>query len=683
VRHSTAVQRSVINLAAEPGQICQHGAGDAGQAPVHRDPSPAAPGTRAAASLPSIRSGSRHGAGLLLLALAIGCGDDHHPTVDVQPAGLAFAASSARDTPPSQPLELTVSGATSGTLYLAVTAQGQAVGRVSEFVRTSSTGGYVTVSPQPASALGAGAFVSVLTVLACLDATCSTGPTANTPLSVNVTYTVAGVAASPSGLAITVDDQNPASAASGQLQITGSPQQRWTASADVPWLSLSATSGATGDALTATLDPAQTDALRSDTYAGWITLVPDQGDPLAVPVALTVSRTQIEEVAPRVAISGRAEEVILRGSGFRRVTVTGVRFGTAAAAAFRVVSATELRATPPALSAGTYPVHLQDVEGLDRTLASLVVVDAPAHPAAALSYPSADRKLVTALVYDAQRQAILVGLQGSGAGSQVVRFAYGVGGWQSPTAVEIGRYPALALSTDGDTLLACSGTSLLELDPVTLATRATLPTGGSWDHLTGIGVANDGLAFATSTSAPIASGNTPVYRDRVARRAVEPLGTWPYWGQVAASSDGGRVFLGSTAEAGEVYRYEASTGALTALGVTRDVTGLSVDRTGARLLAAGAVYDGELQLLGALPSTSAAAVIAPDGARAYTYDSSGTLRAFDLTKAADNGLFPEIGSGTALVAAPDTGALVSMAITPGGGTVILAGAQRVIVQPVP
>ena len=640
-------------------------------------------------------------------------------SVSVQPATLAFAARNARETPLTQALAVTVSGADASTLHFSVTAQGQAVAQVSDFVRTSSTGGYYTVTPQSASTLGIGTYYSLLTVLACQDATCSSGPIANTPFDVNVTYSVAGVIVSPSSLAFTVDDQTPASASAGQLQISGAPQQRWTASADVPWLSLSVTSGEMGSQLTATLVPEQTDALQNDVHSGKITLAPDQGDPVTVSVALTVSRAQVDEVAPHVAIAGHTDEVILRGLGFGNVPLTGVRFGTVSATAFRLVSATEVRATPPVLPAGTYPVRL---EGVARTFASLIVIEAPAFQAEALSYPTAG-KPVSALIYDAQRQAILVGLQSS-SGSQVVRFAHGASGWGSPTAVEAGRYPALALSTNGDFLLSTKGTSILELDPVTLATRATISTGetwdsgeGTWDHLTGFGVSNDGQVLATSTSAPNGTYFTPLYRELVSDRTVQVLDNLFHWGQVRASANGAWVFMGSTgstSQLSEVQRYDASTGQLSGLGVTLDLTGLSVDRTGATLLAtlheervnqAGttklvvtrAVFDGDLAYLGALPSTTAAAVISPDGARAYTYDqSSKLLRTFDLTQdpvdtldPVDNQdpanlIFPELGSGTTLIAAPDNKpTAVAMAITPDGGTVILAGSLRVVVQPVP
>jgi WD40 repeat protein len=349
------------------------------------------------------------------------------------------------------------------------------------------------------------------------------------------------------------------------------------------------------------------------------------------------------------------------------------------------VSDTELHATLPALAAGTYPVHLDDVEEIDRTLASLIVVESPtASWAAALSYPTTNRKQVTALIYDAQRQAILVGLQSISFGSQVVRFARGADRWESPTAVDAGRYPALALSTNGDALLSSAGTSILELDPVTLATRATISTEGTWDHLTGFGVSNDGQALATSTSAPNADDFTPLYREFVSSRTLEVLGLSFQWGQIGASADGARVFMGTTGSSNDVYLYDASTGLLTGTGVSQDLTGLSVDRTGAKLIAAKAVFNRDLFQIGSLPATTAAAVIAPDGKRAYTYDQNKTLRVFDLTQNPVDGIFPELGSGTTLSFPPDNKpAAASMAITPDGGTVILAGSLRVVVQPVP
>jgi hypothetical protein len=75
-------------------------------------------------------------------------------------------------------------------------------------------------------------------------------------------------------------------------------------------------------------------------------------------------------------------------------------------------------------------------------------------------------------------------------------------------------------------------------------------------------------------------------------------------------------------------------------------------------------------------------VISPDGSTAYAYfPSSGLIRKFNLNSPNGTGGFTEVGGGVAITS-PGT-FFSSMAITPDGGTVFLAGRQNVIVQPAP
>jgi hypothetical protein len=93
------------------------------------------------------------------------------------------------------------------------------------------------------------------------------------------------------------------------------------------------------------------------------------------------------------------------------------------------------------------------------------------------------------------------------------------------------------------------------------------------------------------------------------------------------------------------------------------------------------VYDASYNLLGTLPGTTLAVVVKPDATRAYTFDSTGQVRSFNLTAAPAGGPFPEVGSGTTLAGNPGTG--VRMAISPDGGTLFLAGSSHIVVLPSP
>jgi hypothetical protein len=121
---------------------------------------------------------------------------------------------------------------------------------------------------------------------------------------------------------------------------------------------------------------------------------------------------------------------------------------------------------------------------------------------------------------------------------------------------------------------------------------------------------------------------------------------------------------------------------------------LSVDRTGSIAILTSSelssnqvttVYDSSLAAQGVLPDGShdlRGFVVSPDGTRAYAYYSgTGTIRKFDLTSPSGGG-FAEIGPGTSVPDSPGT-FFNDMTISTDGGTLFLAGNQRVIIMPAP
>src|SRR5206468_6321555 len=101
------------------------------------------------------------------------------------------------------------------------------------------------------------------------------------------------------------------------------------------------------------------------------------------------------------------------------------------ASTFSVVSDTEVHATYPALTAGTYPVQLQSNLGASRSLANLVVVGAPSYTATTIAYPDATSKSINSIRYDAERQALVVVVAdgSSSANNRFFRSVFGSGVW--------------------------------------------------------------------------------------------------------------------------------------------------------------------------------------------------------------------------------------------------------------
>jgi hypothetical protein len=439
------------------------------------------------------------------------------------------------------------------------------------------------------------------------------------------------------------------------------------------------------------------------------------GSPATLNVTYNVgSSVQADVVAPRVVPANASGSVILRGHGFS--TATSVSFGGQNAQSFTVINDSEIHATYPALAAGTYPISLN--AGAIAYQASLVAVAPPAQAATSLSYPSSVGVVgVQALVYDAARNALLVGVRASQTGSNaILRYAYVNGSWQAPTVAVVPELGDMTLSSDGNELLAAvnvmpsQGIAVQQIDPVTLQPGPS----ASVAEIDAIGVdsivlANDGNAIvANGLGAAGFSGDTRalLYSATANTLAAYGADTAAALGSLAfagASGDGSVVLMiqGGVTTDQPVLKYTASTGIVSATGLlfssnvnpyipgTEPATAPSIDTSGDRFVLAGLagcqVFDSELQMLGTLPCNNMLdVIIRPDGTRAYVLDASGVLHSYDLTPNVSGGVYPEVGTGVTVGALgeSETGR-IHMAISPDGGTLYLAGAAGIAIQPSP
>ena len=637
-------------------------------------------------------------------------------TFTVAPTSLTFLANGpSTATPPAQTVTGTVTGVSSGTLYITIVGSGQAVAGISPVIVTSNSSGQSSVSvPSPAS-LGIGTYVGSISVTACVnDSTCATGQLGGSPQTVNVSYSVAGIKTSAASLAYTVTNAPQASDLANQLTVTTYPAQNWTASTAAGWLSVTA-SGKSGDVLNANLIQTALNALDDGMYSTTIHLAPaSSGQPLDIPVTVTVKRTEVDYVSPYVAYVGTSGNVIIRGQEFSQLSGTSalqnVLFGSTPAASYTVVSSTEIDATYPAtLAVGRYPVVLQTSFTGVHQLANLVVVAAPAFSAAVIPYPDSSPKQPTALVYDAERQALAVSAwYGSTGATSVLRFAYSGGSWQSTGSVSLMNSFALALSADGADWIAGTNEKVSNLDPVSLAGLATTPINqvydGGLESVFDAAVTNDGTVAVTTFISGNCGSALTFYNPR------KLSAVWPAYSfcraRVAASGDGSRLVVvdgGTDANADAVYLADTTAGTLNATGL-QEITNFDpeVDRSGDRIavnldyngILHWELYDGSLNDLGSLPTSTLVMKLSPDGHKAYAYDQSGLLITYDLTAAPVAGVFPQLGSGITLAGSPGPAGVLGidigsnaeslyMSMTPDGGTVFIAGTDAVVVQPVP
>jgi hypothetical protein len=369
-----------------------------------------------------------------------------------------------------------------------------------------------------------------------------------------------------------------------------------------------------------------------------------------------------------------------------------VRFGDVAATAFAIPtgSTSEIRATHPALAAGTYPVRLvaSNHQGDIPTTATLVVVDPTTYAATTLAYPS-PLSAVRSLIYDAERRALLVVTDGEG--GTITRYAHNGTAWVVTGTVTAGLRD-VALSTKGTSLYGITGTGFVPLDPVTLAigtavAASSLPTDA---FLKNIVVGNDDIGVITTgrtvSSAPtnaywyFSSNNTVVQTSSAFNNATPVMaanGTIAYLTQ-SDSTFTADVGVGRYVVAGAAFSTSSAV-------LTRQNAVLpALSRNANRLVVNGVrVYDGTEDLFGLLASTTTAVALKSDGTRAYAYDATlGGIVTYDIS--ADRGgevAHPSLGPVVPL--AGDPGSNVRMTISPDGRTLFLAGGTQIVVQPTP
>lgn len=498
----------------------------------------------------------------------------------------------------------------------------------------------------------------------------------STHTDVPVTFTVAPapLRASPASALFTLSSESPDPQLSQLITLadTGTPLS-WTATASVPWLRVTPESGTTGAGaqLTLSLLPDKVDDIGANgTYSATVILsysgASISAKTLRLPVTLNVDLQWVDFVAPYVAISGRAEEVILRGSGFNGRTSQPVFFDTTPASKVTRVSDTELRVTHPALAAGRYAVRVGAVFPVDTSRASLAVVDAQHYGASrfpALGYSKT-------LVHDAERRALFASMD-----SGVARYAYdSVADRWSSRFVPLPAASAFALTPDGTALLVVTDDTFLGLDPVSLETVWTVPV----SFRTAM-YSDPKIQFANNGKALIADGDLNLYLFDLATRELTPhQGHKASW--LTASGDGSRILVSDGLRG---HLFDASSGTFVETFTARPA--LALDRTGGRgLFGAAGVYDADFTFLGRLqldplgPLTSRA--LSPDGRRAYveqidglyTYDLSGPPQA--------DGTYPLLGTPLPFKIED---VIHVVTVSADGNTLFLAGDDSIFVQPVP
>jgi hypothetical protein len=341
--------------------------------------------------------------------------------------------------------------------------------------------------------------------------------------------------------------------------------------------------------------------------------------------------------------------------------------------------------------ANSYPVSIANRlnnPGIVRSRANLVVVDAPNYAATSLAYPNTTTKQPLNLAYDAERQALIVGVAYPSAGQSgdIFRYTFSGSAWSAIAAtLTVPAFRDLALSLDAKKLVALSDLSISQLDAVTLAAgiSTSAPPNSTPFFLSGLALANDGNALITA--GVNGSGFSDAYRYSIRDGLFSPpVGNFSF-ATAAASADGSRVVFvqNGVSPAQNVYQYLASNTSLAPvnLPLNRLLARPALDRRATRIVLNGnLVYDADYQFLGSIPGSSAV-VLSPDGARVYAYSNGTVMRTYNLAASPVAGVFPEFGPETTLPS--DPGATPVMTVSPDGGTLFIAGSDGIVVVPAP
>ena len=464
----------------------------------------------------------------------------------------------------------------------------------------------------------------------------------------------------------------------------------WEVTSDQPWMSFAPATGDTQSTNQFSVSLVQTelDAMRNGTYYGTITVSsPDAGvSPKTIPVTLNQTLAEADYVAPYQAVSGISEEVIIRGYGFNSLTSPAVSFGNSPASAVTIVSDTEIRATHAALAAGDYPIQVMGINYNARTFATLKVSDP-------LTYTPVWNSgtvlgAVDNLVFDAAKNALFFRNESNFSGS-ILKYLFNGTDWvlYSAAANASFKYGGVAMAPDGDAFYAHAIVNAVKANSDDMSLEILLSsTTGTNSNFKRAAFANNGVMLLTESGVTLSriyaydiSSNDPATLTSLFSSASDNAD------RIAkASLDGSRVYFVDQTTSSSVMYYDASTDTLETGALSVQASSISVDKTGNRVIIGDGVYDGNLNLLGALPTTILASVVTPDGSTAYTFESDATgvsFRKFDLASPDGLGGFAEVGTGTLVAGSLVTNPLMS--ISPDAATLFVIGQSDFIVQPVP
>jgi len=422
---------------------------------------------------------------------------------------------------------------------------------------------------------------------------------------------------------------------------------------------------------------------------------------------------ELSFAGPGNVVSGQGTTIYVRGRGFDRLGDPAARLtiGGVTPTSVSRVSATSLRVTLPAMSAGDKSIAIGNALGVATDTATLHVLDAQTYLAKGLSTGGLPR----AVLHDPLHRQLFV--LNTTLGS-IQRFRESAGVWTSDV-LALAALDNIGLSPDGSVLVATAASgSLYLIDPVTFTVRETFKAPGSFTATPatghGLAITNDGKVWLSVGS----SWDEMVTFDLKSRvfTIVRPasVSTDFYYGPwYEVSRNGERLAVVQSASISPqppLLYMDSSTGAwkTNPAGLTFFYWSLNgLDETGSRFAVSGQLYDTNFASVGraVIPDADwslSAAVLSPDGKRYYVYSlppdwknaatpvmprvyvfdasvAAGTVANLPLLGKFDLQEYPtcHVDSYTSECYRPQ------MNVSADGNTLFIAGSVKVLVVPVP
>jgi hypothetical protein len=427
-----------------------------------------------------------------------------------------------------------------------------------------------------------------------------------------------------------------------------------------------------------------------------------QGSPQIVSVTYVIGDASRDVVAPRVAVTNVGGQFILRGVALSGTNSVALRLNgsstTVQASGVTQVSATEVRASYPALASGTYSVILNS--GAVAFTGMLVAAPAATFNSTQLTFGETPERIST-LLYDAERNRLLV-VTGSPTAPSTNKIFTFRDAMLTRSVLSFANLRDLAFSADGLRLLAITDSEVLELDAgmLTVTRRVSAPAISGGARLQRIAVANDGKAII-STGGQGVTAATPAFLYDTVRRTFDPapLTMLNTSGEdrppgLVASADGSHIYITQSTSTQlpavqSILDYSASTGTLSRSSITfahMPDQALAVDQSGLRVVpyATGTtpvrVRDGSFNQVGILDVNPIAIVLNRQATRAYVLDNGNMFHNYRLVNGVPNTTsFGEVGPSMIITTPATPGTSIKSGVTHDGATAFMAGVRGVIV----